>query len=116
MKKQDPTKQKTRPDLDDENWLAWTAAQPENRGIDVRSLYRKMLDWCQKKGEIPTRRRLLRWLDDQREAVPIATKPPQDADCKNCGNERRVIINDLRSPCPECQRTEYDAFWRARGK
>lgn len=92
---------KTRPDLtDDQTWIVWTAAQPENRGIDVHGLYRKMLEWCQKKGVTPTRRRLLNWLDTEREAMPMTFKPayfepPQpepkpfvpDPPCEFCGKE-----------------------------
>ena len=120
MKKQKPEDLKTRPDLDDESWLAWTAAQPENRGIDVRTMYRKMLEWCDEKGHTPTRRRLLRWLDNEREAVPMTHKPAYfgeqktDDDCDHCGNSRSVVINDRRSPCPDCRRSEYDAFWKAK--
>ncbi len=71
-----PETQKTRPDLDDEHWLAWIAAQPENKGLYVREMYRKMLEWCEKKGVTPTRRRLLRWLDNEREDVPVTYQPP----------------------------------------
>ncbi len=66
---------KTRPDLDDQAFVVWTAAQPENRGIDVQSMYRKMLEWCDKKGVTPTRLRLLNWLSSEREAMPMTYKP-----------------------------------------
>ncbi|HQZ81591.1 MAG TPA: hypothetical protein PLR83_00095 [Pyrinomonadaceae bacterium] len=90
--------QKTRPDLGDHEWLAWLGSQPENRGIDVRAMHRKMFDWCRQKRVTPTRRRLLRWLDSDREAMPMkaAASPPKPAskpqlpDCVACGNERFI--------------------------
>lgn len=75
MAKTSPENQKTRPDLDDQTFVVWTAAQPENRGIDVHAMYRKMLEWCMKKGLTPTRRRLLRWLDTERESLPMTYEP-----------------------------------------
>ncbi len=123
MKKQLPENLKTRPDLTDEEWIAWTAAQPENRGIDVRSMYRNMLEWCLKKGVTPTRRRLLRWLDSEREAMPLTYEPPYfekpvdpNGPCGECSGERKITVNDLRSPCPKCRPAEEMAFWRSRGR
>ena len=46
---------KTRPDLDDQAWLVWLSRQPENRGILVAEMYRKMLEWCGEKRITPTR-------------------------------------------------------------
>lgn len=75
-KKQTPEKLKTRPDLtDDQAWLIWLSMQPENKGLFVQELYRKMLEWCRQKGQIPTRRRLLRWLDQTREEIPVTYEP-----------------------------------------
>lgn len=94
-----PENQKTRPDLDDQHWLVWTAAQPENKGIDVHAMYRKMLTWCQQKGVTPTRRRLLNWLTTERENVPMTYKPAYHEEpaetqsfkppkpCEFCGKE-----------------------------
>lgn len=122
---------KTRPDLDDETWLAWTAAQPENRGIHVRELYRKMLEWCMQKGVTPTRRRFLKWLDTEREAMPLTYQPPhfdpkpgtpeepEKPDCDGCKNERfvSVVVNPdaqfeydrtRMEPCPKCNADLYE--------
>src|SRR5205809_511816 len=91
---------KTRPDLDDAAWLKWLGELAENRGIDVYELYRKMVAWCVKKREQPTRRRLLKWIEITRESVPIEIdqKPvekkveePQLPDCEVCNNERFVM-------------------------
>ncbi len=112
---------KTRPDLDDETWLVWVSAQPENRGLFVREMYRKMLEWCQKKGVTPTRRRLLKWLDGEREAMPMTYKPayfepeptpagPTCAACNDSGEITRQPENakydwDLEFvPCPDCNK------------
>lgn len=129
MAKQVPEKQKTRPDLADAEWLAWLAALPENRGINVRSMHRNMLAWCAKKGVTPTRRRLLKWLESDRSAVPMA-EPPAPApiadpepetqalpDCPRCSNTRWISVphepdspfewNRTRmAPCPACKENE----------
>ena len=109
MKKNVPENQKTRPDLDDQAWIVWLSMQRENRGIEVAALYRDMLAWCLKKGKTPTRLRLLKWLEGERENLPMTYEPayfappsePQAAslpaakqaerpDCKVCKNERFV--------------------------
>ena len=90
----------TRPDLDDQAFVIWTAAQPENGGIDVQSMYRKMLEWCDKKGVTPTRLRLLNWISREREDRPMTYKPAYhkeepkpasefvpDPPCQYCGKE-----------------------------
>lgn len=111
---------KTRPDLDDRHWLVWTAAQPENKGIDVHAMYRKMLTWCRQKGVTPTRLRLLRWLDTERQAVPLTYEPPNmetgDEICTKCSGTAHITVNDFSSPCPKCRPTEEKAFWKARGR
>lgn len=100
---------KTRPDLDDQTFVIWTAAQPENRGIDVHAMYRKMLDWCMKKGLTPTRRRLLRWLDTERESMPMTYEPAYfkgdeaaaaDVVVLSDDTERAVFIPE--PPCDIC--------------
>lgn len=121
-RKTDPAAQKTRPDLADREWIIWLEQQPENRGIEVRALYRKMCEWCQRRGVTPTRRRLLRWLDGEREAVPMIAAPPAipeknirptRPDCDYCGNNRfvRAEIDPNAAfewarfgmvPCPKC--------------
>lgn len=95
---------KTRPDLSDREWLDWLATQPENRGIRIHDLHRRMIRWCIERGEQPTRRRLLNWLDRTRQDVPItdavtpprqqfaADPEPQLPDCKICKNERCIRI------------------------
>lgn len=91
---------KTRPDLDDQHWLAWVALQPENKGIETRDLYRKMLEWCNRKGVTPTRRRLLRWLDNEREDVPLTYQPPYSEG----GNTtvRECAAFEPKPPCEIC--------------
>ncbi|CAN5353365.1 hypothetical protein BH10ACI2_BH10ACI2_00070 [soil metagenome] len=67
---------KTRPDLKDQEWLVHLRSLPENRGIDIEGLYRRMLDWCEKRQITPSRRRLLTWLGKEREDVPVTYTPP----------------------------------------
>lgn len=116
MNKKQP---KTRPDLNDALWLDWLAAQPENRGICVRDLYRNMVDWCRVKGQTPTRLRLLRWIDGDRKAVPMSAasvpeQKPQPAQpehrCRKCFDTGTVMMpvpggrpwELADEPCPDC--------------
>lgn len=62
---------KTRPDLGDSDFLSHLAALSENRGIAVPELHDRMIAWCVKKREQPSRLRLLKWIDNERAAVPI---------------------------------------------
>lgn len=126
MKKQNPAKLKTRPDLSDQEWLAMLAASPENRGIDVRALHRRLFEWCDEKGVTPTRLRLLRWLDNEREGLPMTLEPPYGRPsiregtakpsepsykCRTCFDtgEKTVFPNpnsmkgSHTAPCPDCQ-------------
>lgn len=115
-------KQKSRPDLDDQAWIVWLSQQPENRGIPVAEMYRKMLDWCLKKGVTPTRRRLLKWLDTEREAMPMTYEPayfepkpehtpetPKCPTCKDCGEVTQPAKQPKFTgqvefvPCPDCK-------------
>lgn len=77
---------KTRPDLNDEDYLVWLKEQPENTGIPVNSLYRKMLVWCEKKGRTPSRMRLLNWIDGEREASPMTFTPIGETQNANNGS------------------------------
>lgn len=121
-----PKPQPTRPDLtDDREWLVWLSRQPENRGIDIQGLFSNMIVWCSRKGLTPTRRRLLRWLADERDAVPIAYKPtfvPQPDEpptpiykCNECLDTGSILIEAppetrkythqmIESPCPRCSK------------
>ncbi len=113
MKKERAQNLKTRPDLDDESWLKLIERLPENKDLNVRTLYRRMLRWCEQKGQTPTRRRLLKWLDNEREAVPIKMTDP---DCTNCKNERWIKGNLENWPCPTCSPERYAAWRKERGK
>lgn len=105
---------KTRPDLDGKAWLNWLAEQPENAGIDVKALCRKMLEWCEKRKQQPTRRRLLKWIESTRESVPmdLDDKPP----CDECGDTGRVRGNLETWPCPECRPDAYSHWLKQRGR
>src|SRR5690349_245265 len=123
MKKSDPEKQKTRPDLSDQEWLVWLDLQPENKGIEVHALYRQMVEWAFKTGKTASRLRLLNWINREREAMPMTLDPPglvkpidPDADCDECDSTRRVQVNDHSTPCPKCRPAEEKAYWKSRGK
>ena len=97
---------KTRPDLDDQTWIVWLQQQPEYKPLQVAELYRKMLEWCLKKGTTPTRLRLLNWLNREREAMPMTYEPayfeppptPEkpfepEPPCQFCGQENCLLIH-----------------------
>lgn len=118
-----PETLKTRPDLaDDQEWLVWLRLQPENKGIEVDSLYRRMVEWCRQKGITPTRRRLINWLNNERSDVPMTYEPAYlkdsstPASCTQCKSTGRVQVNDFNAPCSKCHPKESAAFWRARGR
>lgn len=69
-------RQKTRPDLEDAEFLDHLATLDENRGIDIVALYARMLDWCDEKRVTPTRLRLLKWLEGERADMPVTYSPP----------------------------------------
>lgn len=74
--KKSDEKLKTRPDIvDDRAWLDHLRGLDENRGIDIVGLYDRMIAWCLKKRETPSRLRLLKWLEDERSAVPVSYMP-----------------------------------------
>lgn len=50
--------------LDDETWLSELQAQDIFKGINVRGELQKMKNWCANKRKIPSRRRLLNWLNN----------------------------------------------------
>ena len=123
MKKQFPEQQKTRPDLNDQEWLVWLGQQPENRGIEVHALYRQMIEWAFKTGKTPSRLRLLNWINREREAMPMTLEAPgvtkpvdRDGPCDECDSSRRILVNDLSTPCPKCRPDEEKAFWKSRGR
>jgi hypothetical protein len=58
--------------LTDEDWLSSLAEKPVYSGLDVNTLYEKMLVWCENNGKKPTRRRFVNWLN--REERPLQAK------------------------------------------
>lgn len=121
MPKNEP---KTRPDLDDEQYLVFLSNAKENRGINVYALYKAMLDWCWKNGKTASRLRLLNWLSREREAIPMTAAPialPQAArskgtdheepKCSTCKDAGEVPTKPKNAqfdwqvefiPCPDC--------------
>lgn len=72
-----PETLKTRPDIpDDREWLVTLRGLDENRGIDIVGLYDRMLAWCERERQTPSRLRLLNWISREREAVPVSYRPP----------------------------------------
>lgn len=65
------------PEMSDGEWLESLKAKPDNAGKDVGSEYAKMLAWCERKRETPTRRRFEAWLKriEQPLALPAASAP-----------------------------------------
>jgi hypothetical protein len=65
---------KTRPDLNDTEYLKWLGVQGGYTSTLVNSTYRKMVDWCQRKNEIPSRLRLLKWLEKEGKQKPMTAQ------------------------------------------
>ena len=116
-------KLKTRPDLTDEQYLAYLTGLPENHGIDVRGLYLDMHEWCAKKRKTPNRKRLLNWIAREREDMPMTMLPSNDVMrkttaidaaepiCKTCNDTGEIICKPAEPqydwermflPCPDC--------------
>lgn len=118
-----PENQKTRPDLNDQAFVVWLSQQPENKGVPVPELYRKMLTWCTMKGKPATRLRLLNWIASERESMPM-TYIPENFDpalgtdtCPECNGTQHIRVNDYPNvPCPKCRPRDEKAFWKSRGK
>jgi uncharacterized protein YdaU (DUF1376 family) len=62
-----------RPTLCDDDFLASLQAREVYSQLNVRKVYGKMCTWCELKGKVPTRARLVNWLN--REDVPMESKP-----------------------------------------
>lgn len=58
--------------LTDEEWIKSLKSNIAYSGIDIDTLYGKMIAWCEVKGKKPTRARLLNWLN--REEKPMQGK------------------------------------------
>ena len=65
-----------RPSQCDEQFLLELQTNPAYAGLDVQTLYHKMVVWCQNKGKQPTRMRLINWLN--REERPMTAPTPQN--------------------------------------
>jgi hypothetical protein len=62
-----------RPTLCDDDFLDSLQAKEVYSQLNVRKVYGKMCTWCELKGKVPTRARLVSWLN--REEVPMQSKP-----------------------------------------
>ena len=65
-------------DMTDGEWLEHLKAKPELQRIDVGHEYGKMLEWCQRKNEKPTRRRFEIWVGKAEPGLELAAKPTAD--------------------------------------
>jgi hypothetical protein len=62
-----------RPTLCDDDFLDSLQAKEVYSQLNVRKVYGKMCTWCELKNKVPTRARLVNWLN--REDVPMSSKP-----------------------------------------
>lgn len=88
-KKKSPKKKPlliTRPDLaNDTAYVAWLCDHKKYTSLDVKGKYDKMLAWCEKKDETPSRQRLIAWLNKDLKDMPITTTT-QNFGCSICEN------------------------------
>jgi hypothetical protein len=73
-----------RPTACDDEFLVELQQNPAYQVFDVKTIYYRMVAWCQQKGKQPTRARLVNWLN--REDRPMTAPTPQ-----NGGNNGRTI-------------------------
>jgi len=66
------TKLKKKEPQSDEEWLKALEENPVYRGLEVRTLYGKMLVWCENNGKKPTRRRFVNWLNREEKPMNVA--------------------------------------------
>jgi ribosomal protein L7/L12 len=69
------------------DWIKWLEEQPENQGINVRGLYRKMTKECKEKGDSVTRERFVRWLAVERRGIPMALELPEEENKDGTGGK-----------------------------
>jgi hypothetical protein len=71
----DETRLKTRPDLTDGEYIEFL--EPQYPNVSVKASYDTMIEWCERKSQTPSRLRLLKWLEKEVSAVPMASAKPQ---------------------------------------
>lgn len=59
--------------MSDEEWLSHLQGNSAYEGLDIPTLYQKMLVWCETNGKQPTRKRFVNWLN--REDKPMKGTP-----------------------------------------
>lgn len=108
-------KARTRPDLSEADWLNHLQELPENRGIDVPLLFKRMLAWCERNGKPSSRQRLLVWLDKDRADGPISPRrrgePVTESSPIRRLKPRRPAVD-----CPPEQQAVWTAFTAAMRK
>ncbi len=60
---------------DDEAWITELSRSVAYEGIDVRKQHAKMVIWCREHRKHPTRRRFIRWLNNQESDKPMRAVP-----------------------------------------
>jgi hypothetical protein len=60
-----------------EDWLKELEADETYKGLNVRQLYGRMLNWCKIRKKQPTKRRFVNWLNSQDAPLPLqhASRP-----------------------------------------
>lgn len=65
------------PVLPDEEWLDAMQKNPAYSMLNVRLLYQRMLAWCEVKGKVPSRRRLINWMNSEDKPMVAKSSPPK---------------------------------------
>lgn len=76
------------PVLPDEEWLDAMQKNPAYSMLNVRMLYLRMLEWCKERGKVPSRRRLINWMNN--EDKPMTAKPSPPKGNGNVGKNQRL--------------------------
>lgn len=70
-----PTRKRQSKPVDDDAWVESLQTSDAYKHVDVRSLLSKMVIWCNNKGKVPTRQRLLNWLNREERPMNVTKKP-----------------------------------------
>lgn len=65
------------PVLPDEEWLDAMQKNPAYSMLNVRMLYHRMLAWCEERGKVPSRRRLINWMNNEDKPMTAKSSPPK---------------------------------------
>lgn len=101
---------KSRPPVSVEDWLKELESDPTYKGVNVRTEYGKMLNWCKVRKKQPTQRRFINWINNAERTLPAThaarvdykrnhappTREPTDSELANAREIARRETEVLR--------------------